>query len=91
MITRFPLRTEIMPSISPEGAFDVRRLERLVKLVPAASASFDSACLLHHAIFATYIDCREHGLERQALEIVARAKVPWGKRQAHLDKALPAP
>ena len=53
------------------GEFYLNRLERLVTLRPTPGLPFDAARLLHHAIYATYVDCRNLGLEQEAHALVA--------------------
>jgi hypothetical protein len=48
------------------------RLERLVDLSPEPGLLFDAERLLHHATYATYVDCRDLGLDQPANALVAR-------------------
>jgi len=48
------------------------RLERLVDLRPATDLPFNAESLLRHAIYATYVDCRELGLDQPAQALMAR-------------------
>jgi hypothetical protein len=50
--------------------FFVSRLQRLVTLHPEHGSRFDAERLLHHAIYSTYVDCRELGLGPEATAIV---------------------
>jgi hypothetical protein len=54
------------------GHFYLNRLERLVALHPTPGLPFDAERLLHHAIYATFVDCRNLGLEQEAHTLVAR-------------------
>jgi hypothetical protein len=54
------------------GELYLNRLARLVELQPTPGLLFDAERLLHHAIYATYVDCRDLGLEQEANALVAR-------------------
>jgi len=46
------------------------RLHRLIHLTASPDAPFDEEKLIRKAIYSTFIDCRERGLERQATVIL---------------------
>lgn len=73
MIARFPAEAQKVARHSSEETFYLHRLSRLVGLFPSPGSVFRSEQLLRHAIFSTYVDCRQHGLEHEAQEILSKA------------------
>lgn len=73
MIARLPAEALKAAHHSSEETFYLCRLNRLAGLVPSPGSAFRSEQLLRHAIFSTYVDCRQHGLEHEAQEILAAA------------------
>jgi hypothetical protein len=72
MLTRVPLRRDTGNVQDGLSNLFFARLKRLVDLRPEPGLLFDAECLLHHAIYATYVDCRDLGLEQPASALVAR-------------------
>jgi hypothetical protein len=56
------------------GEFYLNRLARFVALQPTPGLLFDAERLLHHAIYATYMDCRDLGLEHEANALITRVE-----------------
>lgn len=71
MIARVQVGTSEYARHSAEETFYLRRLSRLARLAAPTGGGFATEQLLRHAIFATYVDCREHGLEAEAREILS--------------------
>jgi hypothetical protein len=68
-----------VPSLQPEtryrrgglSDFFLTRLGRPVALRPQPGLPFDAERLVHHAIYSTYVDCRDLGLRQPADALVA--------------------
>ena len=61
------------------GEFFLDRLDRLTKLTPEVGARFNAEQLLHHAIYSSYLDCREHGTGEAAQAVLDRARARGAK------------
>ena len=70
MIGQFTRKTDSSPE-SRMRQFFLARLQRLVQLSAPTSAAFNSEMLRRRAIYATYVDCRELGLEPEAHQILS--------------------
>ena len=53
------------------NTFFLARLERLVHTEPMSAIAFNAEHLRRRAIYLTYLECRERGLEDQARAILA--------------------
>jgi|GEM_PF-5164524 len=58
---------------SRDDLFFLKRLERFVALPRVAANGFNADQLRSRAIYSTYLECRERGLESEARAIVYRA------------------
>jgi len=82
MIARFPAEAQEVARHSSEETFYLRRLSRLARLIPSPGSGFAAEQLLRHAIFSTYVDCRQYGLEAEAQDILREATTRQAVRTA---------